>query len=102
MQVLRCYHRILDLKGTHVDVQILSILSRAIVNNLNDADGNPSRKYLQKTLELFGRLTASTSTDSDVWRLYAELTLLKNNNLDNQKAAQYFQRAYRAAVANPR
>lgn len=100
--MIRSYHRILDVKGAHVDVPILSILSKAIINDLKDSDGNPARKYLQKTLELFGRLTASVSTDSDVWRLYAELTLLKNNDIDNQKAAQYFQRAYRAAVSNPR
>lgn len=92
----------MDIKGEHVDVQVLTILSKAIINNLKDADGNPAQNYLQKTLELFGRLTASVSTNSDVWRLYGELTLQKNNDIDHQKAAQYFQRAYRAAVADPR
>ncbi|OXU30979.1 hypothetical protein TSAR_009744 [Trichomalopsis sarcophagae] len=101
-EVIRCYHRILDLKGSHVDVQILAILARAIVNETKDSDKNSSRKYLPKALELFGRITANTTTDADIWRLYAELTLLKNNDIDNQKAAQYMQRAYRAAVANPR
>lgn len=83
-------------------MQILSILVRAIINETKDAEKNSSRKYLSKTLELFGRITANTTTDPDIWRLYAELTLLKNNDIDNQKAAQYMQRAYRAAVANPR
>ncbi|KAJ8686374.1 hypothetical protein QAD02_022168 [Eretmocerus hayati] len=101
-EVIRCYHRILDLKGSHVDAEILSILSKAIIDELHDSDGNSSRKYLSKALELFGRITATLSTNSDVWRLYAELTLLKNNELDNQKAIQYLQRAYRAAVSNPR
>ena len=100
--MIRCYHRILDIKGAHIDVPILSILSKAIINDLKDSDGNSSRKYLQKTLELFGRLTASVSTDADIWRLYAELTLIKNNDIDHQKAALYFQRACRAAVSNPR
>ncbi|XP_058808371.1 tetratricopeptide repeat protein 27 [Phymastichus coffea] len=101
-EVIRCYHRILDIKGEHIDIEVLTILSKAIINNLNDADRNPSQRNLQKALELFGRITASVSSNSDIWRLYAELTLQKNNEIDNQKAAQYFQRAYRAAVADSR
>ncbi|XP_014205573.1 tetratricopeptide repeat protein 27 [Copidosoma floridanum] len=101
-EVIRCYHRILDVKGVHVDIQVLTILSKAIIDELKDSDGNSSRKFLQKTLELFGRLTSMTATDSDIWRLYAELTLLKKDKIDNEKAARYLQRAYQAAVANPR
>jgi hypothetical protein len=92
----------MDIKGVYVDVEILNILSKSIINDVKDSDGNSSRRYLKNTLELFGRLTASISNNSDIWRLYAELILLKNNNTENQKAIQYFQRAYGAAVSNPR
>ena len=101
-QVIRCYHRILDLKGQHIDVQVLSILAKAVKDNKTDADGNPSRKFLSKTLQLFGRLTALVINNSDIWCLYAELTVLNNTELDNQKAGQYLQRAYRAAISDPR
>ncbi|XP_011497228.1 PREDICTED: tetratricopeptide repeat protein 27 [Ceratosolen solmsi marchali] len=101
-EVIHCYHRIMDLKGVYVDIEILSILSKAIINNVKDFYENPSRKYLKNTLELFGRLTASISNNSDIWILYAELTVLKNNGMEYQKAIQYFQRAYGAAISNPR
>lgn len=101
-QVIRCYHRILDLKGQHVDVQVLGILTKAVKENRNDADGNASRRLLPKTLELFGRITALVLTSPDVWRFYAELTVLNNTELDSQKAAQYLQRAYRASISDHR
>ena len=85
-----------------MDIQVLTILSKAIINDIKDSDGNDSRKYLQKALELFGRLTAVVTTESDIWLMYGELTLLKNNNIDNQKAAQYYQKSFRAALSNPR
>lgn len=83
-------------------MKILTVLSRSIINNFEDSDESSARKYLQKTLELFGRLTASVTTNTDLWRLYAELTLLKRNKIDDQRAAQYFQKAYRASISNDR
>lgn len=54
-KVIRCYHRILDLKGKHVDIEILRILVNAIGNNLENCDISLLKK---QTLELFGRLTS--------------------------------------------
>ncbi|XP_043288153.1 tetratricopeptide repeat protein 27 isoform X2 [Venturia canescens] len=102
LEAIRCYHRILDLKGQHIDIQILVILTKAVRENKVDYDGNPSRKLLPKVLELFGRLTAITLTNSEIWRLYAELTIINNTELDAQKAAQYLQRSYRAAISDSR
>ncbi|KAF7993408.1 hypothetical protein HCN44_007911 [Aphidius gifuensis] len=105
-EVLRCYHRILDLKGKHVDIQVLEILTKSIIKNVKckDSDGNVenSMKYLLKSLEFYGRLTSLVHNDPDIWRFYAELTLLQNTDVNYQKAAQYLQRAYRASVADPR
>ncbi|KAG7188280.1 hypothetical protein KM043_007944 [Ampulex compressa] len=99
-EVIRCYHRILDLKNQHLDIQILEILVNAIINNVNDAEGHSTRKFLTVTLELFGRITSCIPDNPDVWKLYAQLTALKKTTTDDQKAAQYAQRAYRAAVLN--
>lgn len=94
------YHRILDLKGQHVDVQILEILSQAIINDKLDANEQPSRKFLQDALKLFGHLTSLVPNNADVWRMYGELTALRETDIDKQKAAQYLQRAHQAATAN--
>ncbi|XP_046430292.1 tetratricopeptide repeat protein 27 isoform X2 [Neodiprion fabricii] len=101
-EVIRCYHRILELKAHHTDVQILKILTKAIITDITDADGNPASRLLQKALELFGHLTAAVPNNASIWQMYAELTATKNTEMDYQKAAQYLQRAHRTAVANPK
>ncbi|XP_076685690.1 tetratricopeptide repeat protein 27-like [Andrena cerasifolii] len=101
-EVIRCYHRILDLKNHHLDVQVLDILTRAILNNINDSDGNPAQRLLPKTLELFGRISSSVLNNSHIWRMYGQLTALKKTDIDDEKAAQYLQQAHRAAVSDPK
>lgn len=100
-QVIRCYHRILDLKNNHLDIQVLQILTNAIINNINDADGNSASRLLQNSLELFGRITSSNINSPDIWRLYAELVALKETDIDKERAAQYLQQAHRIATLNP-
>lgn len=101
-EIIRCYHRILELKTQHTDVQILKILTKAIINDMKDADGNPASNLLQKALELFGHLTSAVPNNPSIWQMYAELTATKNTEIDHQKAAQYLQRAHRTAVSNPK
>ncbi|XP_034947329.1 tetratricopeptide repeat protein 27 [Chelonus insularis] len=101
-EVIRCYHRLLDLKEKHVDILVLRILTEAVRKNINDSEGQPAGKLLHKTLELFGRLTALIHNDPDIWRLYAELTVVQKTDLDFQKAAQYLQRAYRSLTVDPK
>lgn len=101
-QVIRCYHRILDLKNNHLDIQVLQILTNAIINNINDADGNLACCLLQNSLELFGRITSNIVNNPDVWRMYAQLVVLKKTDIDEEKAAQYLQQAYRYATSNPK
>ncbi|EZA47362.1 Tetratricopeptide repeat protein [Ooceraea biroi] len=100
-EVIRCYHRILDLRGNYSDIQVLQILVDAIINNINDADGNTASRLLQSSLTLFGRITSSTTNSPDIWRMYAQLTALRKTDVDAEKAAQYLQQAHRAAVSNP-
>lgn len=100
--MIRCYHRILELKAQHTDVQILKILTKAIINDIKDADGNPASNLLNKSLELFGHLTSAVPNNPSIWQMYAELTATRNTEMDHQKAAQYLQRAHRTAVSNPR
>ncbi|XP_048265483.1 tetratricopeptide repeat protein 27 [Bombus terrestris] len=101
-EVIRCYHRILDLKNHHLDVQILDILTDAVLNNVNDSDGKPAQKLLPKVLELFGRITSFIPNNSDVWRMYGQLTFLKKTDIDNDKALHYLHQAHRIAVSDPK
>lgn len=92
----------MDLKNNHSDIQILQILKDAIINNINDADGNPASRLLQNVLELFGRITSNTINNPDIWRMYAELVALRKTDVDDERAAQYLQQAYRFITSNPR
>jgi len=58
LQVIRSYHRLLDLRGKHTDVEVLKILTNAIINDLPDCDAKGSKRLLEKALTLMGRLTS--------------------------------------------
>ncbi len=99
-EVIRAYHRLLDLKnGKHVDGQVLSILVRAISENLLDNYDRPCLALKKAALELFGRLVAENSGESKIWELYAQLVVVKDlgseqvSEEDLYKAAQFLQRA---------
>ncbi|XP_012278565.1 tetratricopeptide repeat protein 27 isoform X2 [Orussus abietinus] len=100
--VIRCYHRILELKGCHIDIQILDILTKVLSKDTVDANGNSTRRLIPNLLQLFGHLTSFNSNNSKVWRMYAEITAAKGSELDHQKATEYLQRAYRCITADPR
>jgi len=55
------------------NVQVLSVLVRAITENIADASGDPASCLRPKLLELFGHITAKVTNSADIWRLYAEL-----------------------------
>lgn len=87
--VIRAYHNLLDLKDKYLNMDVLNILVYNVCNDMNDCEGLPSKRFLQKTRELVGRVTAIYPGEGFVWELYANLTstlLLR---------AQRLQRAYR-------
>ncbi|KAJ8981395.1 hypothetical protein NQ317_002589 [Molorchus minor] len=87
--VIRAYHRLLDLKDKYLNVEVLNVLIYNVCNDINDCEGQSSHRFLQKTRELLGRVTAIYPGEGYVWELYANLApamLLR---------AQRLQRAYR-------
>lgn len=90
------------MKHSHLDIQVLQILTDAIINDLPDVDSGKSASHLlQKCLELFGRINSITINNPDVLRLYTQLVMLRKTDVDEKKAVQYLQQAYRAATSNP-
>ncbi|XP_018336126.1 tetratricopeptide repeat protein 27 [Agrilus planipennis] len=69
--VIQAYHRILDYKEKHLDVEVLSALVYGVVNNVNDSEGRPSGRLLPKVRELLGRVTAIYPKEGQLWVLYA-------------------------------
>ncbi|KAF2884216.1 hypothetical protein ILUMI_21951 [Ignelater luminosus] len=87
--IIRAYHRILDLKEKHLDIEVLRILVYGVCNNANDFEGHPASRLLQKTRELLGRITALFPGEGEAWELYATLAP------DMHLRAQRLQRAIR-------
>lgn len=101
-EVIRAYHRILDLKEKHIDIEVLEILGKAIIDNLPDCDGVPCERLIDKSLALLGRITAQVTNNWKVWRLYSQLTrALKNPSVESEyRAVQHLQKAHRCAIAD--
>jgi len=56
--VLKAYHRLLDIKEKYVDIDVLKALSVSVEKNLKDPNGNSILKFRSKILQLFGRITS--------------------------------------------
>ncbi|CAF2114729.1 unnamed protein product [Rotaria magnacalcarata] len=96
--VMQAYHRLIDLKTKYVDKEVL----QRLVNLLSENEQNEIwLKIYQKSLELFGRLTAQVTNDADVWELYSDLCELKKDDTSidwHMKILQQLQRAHRCAI----
>lgn len=69
--VIRAYHRLLDLKGKYLNIDVLEVLAHGIANDAVDYEGKPTGHLLQKTRELFGRITSIYLGEGQVWEFYA-------------------------------
>ncbi|KAK2832663.1 hypothetical protein Q5P01_016552 [Channa striata] len=99
-EAIKAYHRLMDLRESYKDVQILQILVRAVVENLTDSQGTQAVTFQPKVKELLGRVTSRHSNDAEVWRQYALLygDGHSSNLEDNEKALQFLSKAHRCEV----
>ncbi|ENN73565.1 hypothetical protein YQE_09814, partial [Dendroctonus ponderosae] len=92
--VIRAYHRMLDLKEKYINIHVLGELVCDVVDNSIDCEGLPAARFLQKTRELLGRVVSIHPGEGIMWDLYAKVAptaALK---------AQRFQRAFKAYTRN--
>ncbi|XP_065353492.1 tetratricopeptide repeat protein 27 [Cloeon dipterum] len=103
-EAIRAYHRLLDLRGSHVDTEVLGIVVQAVNDDLPDNHGVKAGRLRKKALELFGRLTSVVPNEAKVWQLYARLCSAgpdADAPLTLQKVVQFLQRAQRCATQAP-
>ncbi|ESO87695.1 hypothetical protein LOTGIDRAFT_234941 [Lottia gigantea] len=96
--VVNAYNRLLDLKSKWVDEQILSILVRAIEEDLTDSKGLPVRRFKPKIQQLFTRITSQTTGNGEIWRLFAKLILLDNKPENIDQGLEYLQKSHRCVT----
>ncbi|XP_026747646.1 tetratricopeptide repeat protein 27 [Trichoplusia ni] len=72
--VIRGVHRLLDILHKFEDVEVLTLLVRAVIQDLKDADGNSAARLQKRVLELFGRITSIHQNKPEIWQLYSDLS----------------------------
>merc|ERR1719225_354484 len=77
--VIRSYERILDIKQSHIDNQVLDILGRAVIDNLEDCEGNEAGRLREKFQKLLARLTVAMPKEAVAWRVYGDIIALNTN-----------------------
>lgn len=87
--VIKAYHRLLDIREKYLNVEVLGELAYAVCNNVNDYEGKQSGHLLQKTRELLGRVTSIYPCEPQLWEIYASLSPVLSLR------TQRLQRAYR-------
>ncbi|XP_050523724.1 tetratricopeptide repeat protein 27 [Daktulosphaira vitifoliae] len=96
-EAIKCYHRLIDLKNKHVDLEVLQILVNAVQNDVKDENNRPVSDHKKSLLQLFGRLTSQVQNDGKIWKLYADLEA--SNSCPNKEIADkvlhHFQCAHR-------
>ncbi|XP_028323482.1 tetratricopeptide repeat protein 27 isoform X2 [Gouania willdenowi] len=99
-EVIKAYHRLMDLRDNYKDIQIIQILVRAVLGNIKDRHGQPATALHCKMKELLGRVSSRHCNDAEVWQQYAQLYGggRSNNPEDDEKALQFLSKAHRCEV----
>lgn len=95
-EAIKAYHRLMDLRESYKDVEVLEILVRAVVKALPDREGSDSSLLKPKLKELLGRVSSRHSSEDRVWTLYAQLYGAGQEGApeDREKALQFLSKAH--------
>lgn len=87
---INAWHRLIDIKGSYLDDTIAGILVQYCTLHSS---------FVQKCLELFGRITSTSPGTAKTWNCYARLLLLKNRGEENiDKIEQCLQKSQRQII----
>ena len=102
-EAIKAMHRLIDLRGKFNDAEVLDIISRAVIDNIKDAEGESSVKHRHQLLELFGRIHATGCPSAKVSRLHADVIMAGDEQTleDVHRAISQLQRAVRAHLQTP-
>ena len=98
--VIRSYNRILDIKQTHSDDQVLGILVKAVLEDILDIEGAGASRYREKVQKLLARLTVAMPKEAAAWRLYGDLLLeAPGGQTETVRGVQSYQKSLAALTS---
>lgn len=68
-------HRLIELNRKSIDIEVLRILTKAVLEDIPNARGTKSSYLKPKLFKLFGHITSSITSDPNIWEVYADLCL---------------------------
>jgi len=116
-EVVTSYNKLLDLKKKHEDYDVLTVVTKACVENIPDADGRPGGWIKPRLLKLLGRITSMQKGSSKLWKCYSMLYSCEDseylkvlnerrgiktvgNGQDMSKALDYMHKSVRLSMNN--
>lgn len=102
---IRAYEKLIEIhpQKNFTDTAVLSILVRALTQNVEDCNGVNAMNEFSRLKNLFHKVVAVRPSYKEAWGLFADLVLLESNTddlkvLSNQ--ATVLQKALRAMMAD--
>lgn len=74
-EVIRSWHRLIEIRGKHEDDGIIEILVSTVMQDMRDMNGNTGSRLAGKLLSLFARIKGTPYSSPVLWLSYARLLL---------------------------
>ena len=81
-EVIRAWHRLLDLKNRYDDGQLVEILVNSVIADIEDAEGEKTSKLIPKVQKLLGRIVVKSPASAQTWKSYGKLNITIGENVD--------------------
>jgi tetratricopeptide (TPR) repeat protein len=98
-EVIRSWHRLIDLKGKFEDDTIVQILVRAVLEDVKDINGNAASRMSARLLQLLARIKGTAYNSFRLWISYARLLVFLEKDLDS--VVDVVRRANRCIIQIP-
>ena len=93
-EAIATYHRLLDVKPKHFNLDSLKILVDSVVSKDFDALQCPCSRHRSLLVVLFGRVTSMVTNDENLWELFAHLLINSDKDGDRHKGLLHMQKAH--------
>ncbi|XP_057315492.1 tetratricopeptide repeat protein 27-like [Hydractinia symbiolongicarpus] len=99
-ETIHCCYRLVDLDRKEIDIEVLHIIVKAVLDDEKDMKNIPAGRLKPKLYKMFAHVTSKITNSPAVWELYAKLHLSENEATHKEKALQYLYKSHRCFTQN--